>query len=376
MEVADPREFAGDPILLVSLKGRTYTLPDTVFLPWFAHMQSPFSVNGWYDFMNSFSSPSTVCPAYNNYFYGGIVFVGVDQTIFTGVSNNHQLTTGYITLGEAAGGFLLSGDLLNAALNGGGTLAVTFVQYPGMQATYPLKVNDRGYIVGAYFDSSFHEHGFLLRDGQYSTIDFPGAAATEALGINSQNNFQIVGDYTDPSGKTHGFIWQEGVFTSVDAPFAADLIITAINDQGKVVGTFDTIHDGPTSSFQGTPDNLSPLIYPMQKAGAINMTFANSINNVGQVIGATNAITPSGFVSEEGFQEVGGNYQPITVGPDNAFTMSLNGNNNDGIIVGNAADNSGSSGLVLVPANLVTGLPFQSLNLAFPSPSLSLGPTK
>src|SRR5262249_18635425 len=159
-----------------------------------------------------------------------------DQTVLTGVSNNSRLVTGYVTLGPSAGSFLLNGDLIN-----GGVLTVTVVQYPDTPfATIASKVNDQGDVVGLYFDASGNEHGFLLRHSEYSTIDFPGAIATEALGINNQNNFQIVGDYTDSSGRIHGFIWQNGVFTSVDAPFAANLSITGINDQGKIVGTYDT----------------------------------------------------------------------------------------------------------------------------------------
>ena len=50
----------------------------------------------------------------------------------------------------------------------------------------------------------FPVHGFLLLGGVFTTIDFPGAIATAAYGINTAGD--IVGQYTDSSGKTHAFL--------------------------------------------------------------------------------------------------------------------------------------------------------------------------
>jgi len=57
--------------------------------------------------------------------------------------------------------------------------------------------------VGFYIDgTTFAAHGFLLDKGAYTTIDFPGAIAAQANGINSSG--QIVGSYVD-SIASHGF---------------------------------------------------------------------------------------------------------------------------------------------------------------------------
>ena len=50
--------------------------------------------------------------------------------------------------------------------------------------------NPAGEIVGAYRNSA-GVHGFVLRDEVYVPIDFPGATATRAFGINSHGD--IVG---------------------------------------------------------------------------------------------------------------------------------------------------------------------------------------
>ncbi len=56
----------GDPVSGVSFtmtKGAfTYHPEDLVFLPWFARQLPSTSVNGWYSFLNSFTSPPPVCP--------------------------------------------------------------------------------------------------------------------------------------------------------------------------------------------------------------------------------------------------------------------------------------------------------------------------
>jgi len=62
-------------------------------------------------------------------------------------------------------------------------------------------------------DSANKTHGFLLRKGDFTTIDFPGAdvVSTQARGINPQGD--IVGFYVskDASGvsHTHGFVATE-----------------------------------------------------------------------------------------------------------------------------------------------------------------------
>jgi len=59
-------------------------------------------------------------------------------------------------------------------------------------------INAPGDIVGFYLDTAGVQHGFLLQDGLYSTVDFPlaGVRASIANGINAQG--EIVGQYLLP----------------------------------------------------------------------------------------------------------------------------------------------------------------------------------
>jgi hypothetical protein len=58
LEVGDP--VTGDAFN-VTLGGFTYHPEDLVFFPWFARITPSTSVNGWYTFLNGFSSPQGVC---------------------------------------------------------------------------------------------------------------------------------------------------------------------------------------------------------------------------------------------------------------------------------------------------------------------------
>jgi hypothetical protein len=56
----------GDPVtgiaFTVTLNGFTYHPEDLVFLPWFSRKSPSSSVNGWFTFLNTFSSPAAACP--------------------------------------------------------------------------------------------------------------------------------------------------------------------------------------------------------------------------------------------------------------------------------------------------------------------------
>lgn len=56
----------GDPVtgiaFTVTLNGFTYHPEDLVFLPWFSRQSPSSSVNGWFTFLNTFSSPAAACP--------------------------------------------------------------------------------------------------------------------------------------------------------------------------------------------------------------------------------------------------------------------------------------------------------------------------
>src|SRR5439155_22017742 len=71
----------------------------------------------------------------------------------------------------------------------------------------------------------------------FTTIDAPGAAnGTSAAGINAHG--QIVGSYSDAAGNNHSFLLDDGTFTTIDFPGAPYTKAVGINDRGQIVGGY------------------------------------------------------------------------------------------------------------------------------------------
>ena len=361
MEVGDPLEIVSHGFQ-VTLGGRSYSFPDIAFQPWFTRSQNSMSANGWFSFLNTFPTFSTACPVFTNYSYGSFDFIGVDSTVLTGINNNKQVV-GYVTLGSGLSSVLVDNfDPIH-----GSSVTVSLVSVPGSLVTVASKVNDAGNIVGGYADSKFAVHGFLFSNGQYTTIDFPGAIATEALGINNKNNFDIVGDYTDAHGIVHGFLLSGKSFSTINAPFAVNTAVYAINDKQKIAGVYDT--GGPvTGGFAGTLGTISPLSYPNSPfPGTQTTSTVYSLNNADEIVGMeATFFSTTNFTQTKGFLEGGGNFEPSSIGVNDALFTQFLSNNDLGIVVGSFDDLAGNHGLFAVPAPLFSNLPFFSMKVALP----------
>jgi len=129
------------------------------------------------------------------------------------------------------------------------------IDVPGAAGTIAAGINARGDIVGIYFDNDFNEHGFLLKDGHFTTVDVPGSLVgvsgtlqTEANGINPAGD--IVGDYFAPPGASgapecviafspacrRGFLYSNGRFSDVLVPGKKGSIPNAITPDGDIYG--------------------------------------------------------------------------------------------------------------------------------------------
>jgi probable HAF family extracellular repeat protein len=74
-----------------------------------------------------------------------------------------------------------------------------------VHGTFAFSINSERSMVGLFVDAGGTPHGFLFRDGSFTTIDDPSAVrGTQARSINEQGD--IVSFYTDGSGTPHGFI--------------------------------------------------------------------------------------------------------------------------------------------------------------------------
>jgi len=231
-----------------------------------------------------------------------------------------------------------------AGLAPGGTAAQTSVR----------GINAGGDMVGFYTDAAAKQHGFLLKDGVYTTIDFPlgGVRGTIANGINPQG--EIVGQFVLPvnaavpedsplfcpanlaSGAaspacTKAFHYRRGDYTSFTFTGHPGSIAQRITANGEIFGC---LHDrdlgmsmfgaawqrslGPRGSVQIT-DAFSLLADGGEQSAPMDVPM--SMNNGGSL----NAQSVAGFFTDMSGQQRGylvrdGVLEPYDAAPDAAVT--------------------------------------------------------
>jgi len=118
--------------------------------------------------------------------------------------------------------------------------AYSFFSVPGAanNATCPNGINDRGQVVGGYYDASGVAHGFLKDGETYTSFEVPGTG--NSTGANQINNKgEIVGGWNDASGNIHGYVRSaDGLITIVDVPGTSESAVYGINDRGDLCGYY------------------------------------------------------------------------------------------------------------------------------------------
>ncbi len=190
--------------------------------------------------------------------FTSIDFPGVSLTTARGINSSRGDIAGFYLqgAGNTSHGFLLSG----------GTF--TSIDFPGATLTEAWRVNDAGQILGRYkspVDGKFHV--YLLSNGSFTSIDFPGAIETASADISFgglTDSGDIVSDYCNDvrclehfrfgkgNGNADGFLLSGAVFTTIDFPGAAATGSFGINDSGDIVGGYlDT--SGGVHGYLRTP---------------------------------------------------------------------------------------------------------------------------
>jgi hypothetical protein len=161
----------------------------------------------------------------------------------------------------------------------------TTIDYPAATSTFARGMNSRGDILGSYTSADNVSHNYVMSAnpfsaiGQFITLDeVPGstAASTGILGINGGD---IVGSYTGADKVGHGFLLSDGQFTTIDSPGGATLtIVTGINSRGEMVGRFTV--NGIVHAFLLSGGQFSAFDYP----GA-TFTGSTAISPNGDILG-------------------------------------------------------------------------------------------
>jgi probable HAF family extracellular repeat protein len=245
----------------------------------------------------------------------------------TAIDNRGQIVGGYVDPAtNCLRGFLRDGR---------GRFARIDVPAANGSSTQPMRINDRGVVVGSYrpdpsCQDAVQARGFVRDErGRYSTIQVPGAVRTQATGVN--NRGQVVGDYLTADGAVHGYRWDGGRFTTIDGPAAASQVtVLDINDRGQMVGVYADTAGAPHGFL------LSNGRYTTVDMPGVRYTIPYSINNRGQVAGFTTDALPVPAASQvHGFVRdgVGGPVTRIDVPGAVIGTIALD-INDAGTVVG------------------------------------------
>jgi probable HAF family extracellular repeat protein len=115
----------------------------------------------------------------------------------------------------------------------------TDINFPNGIGTEATGINDKGDVVGLYFDANGAQHGFLLKAGSYTSIDVPSESSTAAWGIN--NAGQITVYATNSSGDFDSFLYNGTTFKNINDPNANGTLGTVVhtpNNKGDIDGTY------------------------------------------------------------------------------------------------------------------------------------------
>jgi hypothetical protein len=112
----------------------------------------------------------------------------------------------------------------------------TTIDFPGAAATsLNGGPNPQGTSVGSWTDPGGVTHGFTLtKKGVFTSFDPPGSTLTTPNFISPQGT--IVGAYNDSGNVSHGFILNGGKYTTLDFPGAAGTTLSGLNPSGELSG--------------------------------------------------------------------------------------------------------------------------------------------
>ena len=156
----------------------------------------------------------------------------------------------------------------------------TAIKFPKSTQTQALGINDKGVVVGLYFDSSGVQHGFVKKGSKYTSIDVAGDSSTEAWGINNAGQMAVFA--ISSAGGYESFIYNGKKFKKVSDPHAGTTgtIIRSVNNKGDAAGAY----------FDSSGSEVGFLLhggkyYDVKDPKANNNTRPDGVNDKLEIVG-------------------------------------------------------------------------------------------
>jgi probable HAF family extracellular repeat protein len=217
----------------------SFDVPDALFVE-FGRSNTPGHVVGDYVAQDGIDRPVVRNPDGSLSFRKGMP--GASVTYAIDINNAGDITGSFTLDPTAAAGFT------GYVMRGKNFTQIFSFPRANVISTFVLGWNEAGTIVGSFKTTTDgEEHGFVrTAQGSFKQIDYPGAVQTEAFGINAAGD--IVGRYEDTHGVQHGFLLRNGLFTSIDSP-GPNTYAWGINSRGEIVGWTFPDFSGPFTGF-------------------------------------------------------------------------------------------------------------------------------
>jgi len=162
---------------------------------------------------------------------------------------------------------------------------IEFGRLPGWSSSQALAINDRGQVVGCATEPSRLENpsaAFVWTGAAGMQALTPARTRSCAVGIN--NAGQIVGSVYRSDGRSRAIVWSTAGMRDLGTPPGwKDSAATSINDRGLIVGSAQMPPLAHTFLLSGGMRDLGGV----GDANGIFSSYASSINNRGDVVGAS-----------------------------------------------------------------------------------------
>jgi len=212
----------------------------------------------------------------------------------------------------------------------------TTIDVPGAIATDVYGINTFGDMVGTFAPDASSNSGFIYSKGSFTTFDYPGGDTTFAMGINDSD---LISGWAYVNQRTAGagFLYDGTNFTTVNIPHQNTTVVNGINNAGVIVGGDGSL--AATAGFELVGKRLQKVVPP----GSFCSVLATGINNLGQVVGWT----CGGLGNNNVFVMKNGKYRTIAV-PGAIDLTEAWGINDQGVVVGWYETSSGFAGFALI----------------------------